>query len=213
MLIRLYSRFLRWAFTRFYREFAWTYDLVAALVSRGLWPQWIVAVVPHLRGERVLELGSGTGYLQRALHQASIPAVGLDASFQMLRLARRKLAHAGGVPRLLRGYAQQLPFPATSFSDVVATFPAEYILDPATLCEVWRVLQPDGQVLLIDSAYFTQQDAYSAAVEVAYRATGQVRTNDSRPRLLQAIGFAVDEQWVDVGGSRVQILRGVKRVA
>ncbi len=57
----LYGRFLRWAFGRFYREFAWTYDLVAAIVSRGHWRHWIVAAVPWLQGDAVLELGSGTG--------------------------------------------------------------------------------------------------------------------------------------------------------
>lgn len=96
MLARFYIRFLRWAFARFYREFAWTYDVVAALVSRGLWRRWIEAAIPQLQGELVMELGSGTGYLQRALAQLGIPAVGLDASPQMLRLAQRKVARAGG---------------------------------------------------------------------------------------------------------------------
>jgi ubiquinone/menaquinone biosynthesis C-methylase UbiE len=210
MLAMLYTRLLRWAFTRFYREFAWTYDLVAALVSRGLWSRWILAVVPQLQGQRVLELGSGTGYLQRALHQGAIPSIGLDASAQMLRLARHKIERSGGSARLLRAYAQQLPFAADSFSDVVATFPAEYILDPATFAEAWRVLRPGGQILLIDSASFTQRDVYSAAIEAAYVATQQVRAEDPRPRLLLAAGFEVVESWVEVGQSRVQILRGSK---
>lgn len=210
MLIKLYSQLLRWAFARFYREFAWTYDLVAAAVSRGLWSRWITASVPQIQGRRVLELGSGTGYLQRALQQGGIPAIGLDASPYMLRLARRKIERAGGTAQLLQGYAQHLPFPNNTFSDVVATFPAEYILDPPTFAEAWRVLQPGGQIALIDSAAFTHRDAYSAAIEAAYAATQQVRAHDPRPGLLEAAGFEVAESWVDVGQSRVQILRGIK---
>ncbi|MDP9316094.1 MAG: class I SAM-dependent methyltransferase [Chloroflexota bacterium] len=206
----LYTRFLRWAFTRFYREFAWTYDVVAALVSRGLWQHWIVAVVPYLNGRSVLELGSGTGYLQRALHTQRIRAVGLDASPQMLRRARRKVEQSGSVPNLLQGRAQQLPFPAATFSDVVATFPAEYILERATLAEAWRVLEPGGRLLLIDAAQFAQQDVYSSAVELAYRATQQVRTEDARPRLLREQGFVVREEWVPVRASQVQLLIGTK---
>ena len=212
MLRRLYSKLLRWAFARFYREFAWTYDLVAAIVSRGLWSGWIEAAVPTLQGEYVLELGSGTGYLQRALHRGGIPSIGLDASPYMLRLARRKIELVGGTTRLLHGYAQYLPFAGGTFSDLVATFPAEYILDPATFAEAWRVLRPGGQIVLIDSAYFTRRDAYSAAVEAAYVVTQQVRAKDPRPGLLQAAGFEVVESWVDVGASRVQILRGIKNV-
>ena len=54
MLLRAYIRLLRWSFARFYREFAWTYDTVAAAVSRGLWRRWIEAVVPRLHGERAV---------------------------------------------------------------------------------------------------------------------------------------------------------------
>lgn len=211
MRMQLYTRFLRWAFTRFYREFAWTYDVVATIVSRGLWQHWIVAVMPYLNGRRVLELGSGTGYLQRALHQQQIPAVGLDASPQMLHHARRKVEQSGSRPLLLHGYAQQLPFAAGTFSDVVATFPAEYILERATLGEAWRVLEPGGRILLIDAAQFTQQDVYSSAVEVAYRVTQQVRTEDERPRLLSDQGFAVREVWLPVRASQVQLLIGTKQ--
>lgn len=211
MLPRLYSRFLRWAFARFYREFAWTYDTVAALVSRGLWRHWIVAVVPQMHGAAMLELGSGTGYLQRALTTAGISSVGLDASPQMLRLARRKIERAGGQAQLVHGYAEALPFPVEHFSDVVATFPAEYILDPTTLAEVRRVLQPGGQLLLVDAATFAQADAYTTAVDLAYRATQQVRTTDPRPALLTTAGFTVDVIWVPVQASQVQILRAVKQ--
>ncbi|HMO60265.1 MAG TPA: hypothetical protein PKC19_23175, partial [Roseiflexaceae bacterium] len=35
-----YARLIRWSFTRFYNEFAWTYDAVAALVSAGQWHAW-----------------------------------------------------------------------------------------------------------------------------------------------------------------------------
>ncbi len=206
----VYTRFLRWAFTRFYREFAWTYDVVAALVSRGLWQYWIVAVVPYLHGRSVLELGSGTGYLQRALHTQGIRAVGLDVSPQMLRRARRKVEQSGSSPDLLQGRAQQLPFPAATFSDVVATFPAEYILERATLADAWRVLEPGGRLLLIDAAHFTKHDAYSSTVELAYRATQQVRTEDVRPRLLREQGFVVREERVPVRASEVQLLIGTK---
>jgi ubiquinone/menaquinone biosynthesis C-methylase UbiE len=212
MIAKLYIRLLRWAFARFYREFAWTYDVVAWIVSRGLWRHWIVAVVPQLRGNRVLELGSGTGYLQLALFKHGISTIGLDASPQMLRLARRKVAQAGGSAVLLRGHAQHLPFPNSSFSDIVATFPAEYIVERATIDEAWRVLESGGQFILIDAGQWTKQDAYTAAVDVAYRATHQVRYNDPRPQLLVDAGFHVTEQWVAVQNSQVQMLIASKLV-
>ena len=210
MFARAYIHLLRWSFDHFYGEFSWTYDTVAAIVSRGLWSRWIEAVIPQLVGERVLELGSGTGYLQRALAAARVECAGVDASPQMLRLARDKVLRSGARPRLLRADARALPVADGSFSDVVATFPAEYILDPATHAEARRVLRSGGRFVLLDAALFSRRDAYSYAVEAAYRVTGQIRQDDPRPALLEAAGFAVSEQWLEVAASRVQLFVGTK---
>ncbi|HSM22419.1 MAG TPA: methyltransferase domain-containing protein, partial [Rubrivivax sp.] len=46
------------------------------------------------------------------------------------------------------GRAQQLPFDDQCFGSVVATFPAEYIIDPASLAEFQRVLKPGGRLIV-----------------------------------------------------------------
>src|ERR1051325_8335576 len=106
----MYRRLIHWAFARFYREFAWTYDAVAAAVSGGRWSAWGLAALQYQNG-RALELGCGTGNLQRVLagRMAAMP-VGLDVSAQMLAITRRKLARAGQPIRLVRAVAQALPF-------------------------------------------------------------------------------------------------------
>ncbi len=78
-LRKLRRDFMLWSFERLYHEFAWCYDLVAAVVSGGYWSRWINACVPFLMGDRVLEVGCGTGYLQRELERQGIPHVGLDS--------------------------------------------------------------------------------------------------------------------------------------
>jgi ubiquinone/menaquinone biosynthesis C-methylase UbiE len=171
-ITRAYARIVQWAFTRFYREFAWTYDTVAALVSGNRWRIWALAALPYLRG-RVLELGCGTGNLQQALAQADFPApIGLDASPQMLALTRRKLA-TGAAACLLRADARTLPFPLAVFDTLVATFPSEYIMAPATLAEARRVLRPGGRLVVVLAAQFTSDGLYQRAVDLAYRLTLQ----------------------------------------
>ena len=202
---RIYRRLLHWAFEKLYHEFAWSYDLVAAAVSLGQWQHWTYAALPYVRGGRVLELGCGTGYLQLALAQAALPHVGYDESAQMIRRARRRLQAGGFESRILRGLAQTLPFPAATFTDVVVTFPAPYIFDPRTLEEIRRVLERDGQLVIVDDGH-VPSGTYETVVDLAYRATLQKGTDDRYTPALQQAGFALASRRVAVGRGSVGII-------
>lgn len=204
----LYQRLVRRAFHHFYREFAWSYDLVAWLVSRGLWHRWALAGLPLLQG-RVLELGFGTGYVQAALG-ARPAVVGVDASPQMAALAAGRVRRNGHPARLARGLAQALPFPNAAFDTLLATFPAEYILDPATHAEIRRVLAPHGRLVIVDGAQFGANGVYERLVAIAYRLTLQAspRRQPERMAHLQIAGLALTPHWVAVGASRVMVLVG-----
>jgi ubiquinone/menaquinone biosynthesis C-methylase UbiE len=210
----MYTRLVRWAFRRFYNEFAWTYDAVAALASGGSWVAWARAALPYLSGQ-VLELGCGTGNLQHALAGRG-GAIGMDASAHMLSLARAKLARDAQPIRLVRAFAQALPFPSSSFDSLVATFPSEYIADLTTLAEARRVLRPGGRLVIVLAAAFARDRFYERLVGIAYRLTLQ-----RSPRLdanrapesaigtqLMRAGFAVVERWDSVGDDQVHLVIG-----
>ncbi len=205
-----YRALIRRLLHHFYREFAWTYDVVAWGVSAGLWRQWVLAALPEARG-RVLELGFGTGYLQAAL--AGRPGVaGLDASPQMARLAARRVRRHGYTPRLARGVAQALPFAAASFDTVLATFPAEYIFDPTTHAEIRRVLAPEGRLVLLPLAQL-DPGLYTRLIDVAYRLSllASVRRDPQAPPPvvpLQVAGLRLTRHWIRVGPSQVMVLVG-----
>lgn len=151
--MRLLRAALRLAFDLLYHAFAWSYDLVAAVVSFGRWNTWVRATQAHLTGKRLLELGPGPGHLQSALHANGFAPVGLDESRQMLRQASRRLRQTGSQPQLARGLAQSLPFAEHAFDGLVATFPSEYIFDPRTLAEARRVLRPGGRLVVLAGAW------------------------------------------------------------
>lgn len=215
----LYARAIRWAFARFYREFAWTYDAVAAVVSGGHWREWALASLPYLRGS-VLELGCGPGHLMRALGQRPQRpfAVGLDVSPQMLARARRRLARAGLPVALARADARTLPFASAVFDSVVATFPSEYIIDPATLAEARRVLRPGGRLIVIPAAQFDASGPYQRLVDLAYRLTLQRSPLSAAPtrtspfgQALEQAGFAVEERIDPAPGGQVHVVIADRR--
>lgn len=152
--MRLIARFLEFFFHHLYHGLAFTYDLVAWMVSFGHWIEWTKTVIPHIRGTRLLELGHGPGHLQRILRDLGLGAFGLDESSQMSCLARRRLLQSGYAhPNLTRGLGQALPFAAESFDSIVATFPAPYIAEAQTLSEARRVLRNGGRLIVLPAAW------------------------------------------------------------
>jgi ubiquinone/menaquinone biosynthesis C-methylase UbiE len=173
-----------------------------------------MTALPHLEG-RVLELGFGPGHLQLALHEKGARAFGLDESPQMLRQASLRL-HSQGMPvRLSRGYAQHLPFPAGTFDRVAATFPAEYIFDPRTLAEVYRVLAPGGSLVLVPMAWITGGKFIERAAAWLFRITGQTGAARTLQPIVEArfidAGFEAKSEIVETPGSQVMVVVAEKK--
>jgi SAM-dependent methyltransferase len=110
------------------------------------------AVSLHTRaGDRVLDLGCGTGELARTLAADGLLVTGCDISPQMLLRAARDPGGPGvgrpGWVRLEPGW-RSLPFASAAFHVVVASSVLEYMDEPTeVLRECTRVLRPGGCVL------------------------------------------------------------------
>jgi len=98
-------------------------------------------------GDRVLDLGCGTGELTRALAVAGLRVAGCDISRQMLLRTPRDRGGCAGWLQLEPGW-RRLPFASAAFDVVVAASVLEYVAEPAAvLRECARVLRPGGVVL------------------------------------------------------------------
>lgn len=207
-MLPLFARLYLWATRRLYNELAWAYDAVAWLVSGGRWDRWRRLALDYVAGEPILEIGFGTGELLIALARRGQRVVGLDLSPAMHRVTAAKLRRAGlgGLsPLRVRGLAQRLPFPDAAFATVLSTFPAEYILDPATLREVWRVLRPGGRLVVVGLVVWVERSAWG---EVARLALGSPRPSpvDRWRRRAEEAGFAVTEVVREDPPARVPVL-------
>ncbi len=214
MLADVWWRLIRFGFRLLYNELAWTYDAVSAVVSLGDWRRWQRAALPYLGvtpGAPVLELAHGTGNLQIDLRTAGVIPVGLDLSPYMGRIARGKLARHRILARLVRGRGQALPFPAGSFPAVVSTFPTEFIIDPFTVREVYRVLAPDGRFVIVINGLLTGGGILRRVLEWAYRVTGQRGPWPGDPlRVFSEAGFALKQVEVPLARSRVLLFVAAK---
>ena len=108
-------------------------------------------------GERVLDIGSGTGHALVALATRTGPtglAVGLDLSTAMQRRARRRLRRAGVASRVMLTQADATAIPcrngvfdAAFMAFVLELFDTPEI--PVVLTEARRVLRPGGSLAVV----------------------------------------------------------------
>jgi ubiquinone/menaquinone biosynthesis C-methylase UbiE len=137
--------------------------------------QQIVEALHLQPGERVLDVGSGPGFLASTIADrvgASGQVCGVDISESLLALAAPHCAHQSWVD-FRYGDATKLPFPDGLFDVAVVTQVLEYVANVHTaLTELHRVLRSGGRALILD----TDWDS------IVWHATNRERAN----RILKA---------------------------
>jgi ubiquinone/menaquinone biosynthesis C-methylase UbiE len=212
----IWRRLIQFGFYLLYNQLAWTYDLVSWFVSLGQWRNWQRTAVPFLHGRDLLEIGHGPGHLLLELRQMGYAAVGIDLSPYMGKMAQRRLRRAGASAPLLRGRAEDLPFADNAFDTVLATFPAPFIMEAATLTAVQRVLRADGRFIIILGAEQVGGALAQRFVSWLFRITGQGPidpVSEAEPQLpppitaaFAAAGFQPTAQYVQLPSSRVLLI-------
>jgi ArsR family transcriptional regulator len=124
----------------------------------GLPAAAIEAAVLDLLPPRIgafLDIGTGTGRLLELVAPRTERAFGVDASRDMLALARARFAEHGVADRCAVRQADmyRLPLPDGAFDVVALQMVLHYAEDPAAaLAEAARVLRPDGLLVVVDLA-------------------------------------------------------------
>ena len=108
-------------------------------------------------GDQVLDIGCGTGALAAMLAHAGARVTGIDIAPPMLSQAAQRVREEGLAARveLMEMGAVDLDtmFPSEVFDVVVSTLVFSELSDDEieyTLAECWRILLPDGQLLVAD---------------------------------------------------------------
>ncbi|MEV2236572.1 demethylmenaquinone methyltransferase [Micromonospora sp. NPDC049891] len=136
------------------------YDLTNTVLSFGqdrFWRRATRAALDLRPGDRVLDVGAGTGVSTEELAHSGAYAVGADLSLGMLHAGKRTRPQ---VP-LLAGDALRLPFADASFDAVTISFALRNVSDTdAALRELARVTRPGGRLVVCE---------FSTPVNAAFR--------------------------------------------
>ena len=134
-----------------YRRWAGVYDGVFGGVS-AFGRRRAVRAVNRLPGERVLEVGVGTG-LALPHYDPAKRITGIDLSADMLARAHARVERhgLGNIEALTEMDAEETDFADGSFDIAVAMFVASVVPHPRRLyAELRRVVRPGGQILFVN---------------------------------------------------------------
>ena len=166
---------IQFGFRLLYNEMAWSYDLVSWLVSLGEWRKWQRAALPFLgnKGGRLLEIAHGPGHMLLELSRTEYEIHGCDLSKAMGRQASKRLREAKLPRNLTRCFVQAMPYASGSFSAILSTFPTNYIVNPDTLANLYRILRSGGRVVIVPEGHLTGRTSIHAIIAWLFRITGQ----------------------------------------
>ena len=167
---------------------------------------WTLARGAVRRGERVVDIGSGTGTMSRELAALVGPegsVTGVEPNPVLRTLAEER--SDGTEVTFVDGSADALPFPDASLDFVWCERVLQHLDDaPAALQEMARVLRPGGRALVLDADHGSNVESdLSRHVETALQEAFMSRVPNPYaarhvPRQAMAAGFTLDP---DIGSS------------
>ena len=160
--------------------------------------RWLVELLDAHPGERIVDLGCGTGtVLATIAERHELDLVGLDSSIAALRTAA---LHLDASSRLLAqaDLARSIPLAETSVDRALCHNVLECLPDPAALvADIHRILRPDGRLVLSHSDFDTLVFA-SEDLELTRRL---VRSYcDTQQDWMDAVDGTIGRRLVDIVG-------------
>ena len=135
------------------KEFDWGKTSSDYAKYRDLYPkefyQKLVDLGLCVSGQKVLDLGTGTGVLPRNMYQFGASFVGTDISENQIKQAQR-LSHEQNMDiKYLTSAAEKVDFPENTFDVVTACQCFMYFDKTALLPNIYHMLKPNGRLAIL----------------------------------------------------------------
>ncbi len=139
---------------RYWDDRSATYD--SSLGHSGLENDWKEVLSGIFHGKkRILDIGTGTGFLAILLAELGHEVVGIDLSEGMLSVAREKAGKAGVGIDLKIADAENLPFDDESFDAIICRHVLWTLPNPEKAVREWsRIVRNGGKVVVIDGSWY-----------------------------------------------------------
>ena len=132
-----------------YDRAAALYDIFEFPMEAMAFSRWRQLLFERLEGNRILEVGIGTGKNIRYYRERRV--IGIDISLKMLEKAKEKVKNLGKNVELIQCDVEALPFKNDIFDAVVSTYVFCSVENPVKgLRELHRVLKPGGRVYFLE---------------------------------------------------------------
>ncbi len=116
-------------------------------------------------GQKVLDLGTGTGVLPRNMYKFGAKWTGTDISPEQIEQAKI-LASEGNMDIDFRAVStEKLDFPEGAFDVVTACQCFWYFDHEKVMPELYKILKPDGRIVILFMAWLPEEDKIAGASE------------------------------------------------
>ena len=137
----------------FYKYLSKVYDSINPFIWNEAMRDEALSWLAVESGDRVLDVGSGTGFATEGLLQHTETVYCLDQSIHQMEKSFAKFGKHGDV-KFHRGDAERLPFADNTFDHLWSSGSIEYWPNPVdALVEFRRVTKPGGRVLVVGPDY------------------------------------------------------------
>ena len=149
--------------TQMFDNISKNYDGLNRVISFGIdikWRKRVVAILKKKKPKTILDIATGTGDLAiNMLETGATKIVGLDISPGMLEVGKTKVAakELHKTIEMVVGDSENLPFEENSFDAVTVAFGVRNFENlEKGLSELFRVLRPQGQLIILETSVPTK---------------------------------------------------------